>query len=185
MPHARLMSPPVRICLIMLLGTVHPAQAQIDTLWTRVLSTSGSETVNAIIQTGSDYIIAGTQRLSTNKDHGYLLKVDATGQVLWTQTYTTQEHGLELWDVVQTSDGGYFLVGEQQRSSREGFDFPSVAYYAKTDAEGHLIWENVFQFQQFHNTGFRTVTPSAGGGFVAGGYIKGGRPLPCSRHLMS
>ena len=96
-------------------------------------------------------------------------------QVIWTQTYSTQEHGLELWDVVQTSDGGYFLVGEQKRSSSEGFDFPSVAYYAKTDAEGHLTWEDVFQFQQFHNTGFRTVTPSAGGGFVAGGYIEGGR----------
>ena len=161
------------------LCAVLPARAQIDTLWTRTLGADGSEAASTIIKDGADFVIAGTRLFdpedSFGKGDSYLVKVDAEGRLVWQQTYPATGLGVEMEDVVRTSDGGYLLVGERYTRSSEGFDHPSTAYYLKVKGDGEMAWEKTFQFGQFHNTGFSTVTRSTQGGFIAGGYIEGGR----------
>jgi hypothetical protein len=66
------------------------------------------------VQPTSDggYVIAAQQGIYANRDEeGYLVRTDATGIVRWTMPFTASGYFGVTWGVLQTSDGGYVVVG--------------------------------------------------------------------------
>jgi uncharacterized repeat protein (TIGR01451 family) len=90
--------------------------------------------------TNGGYILAGETNSFGSGDYDvYLVKVDPSGSLEWSFTF-----GGPLDDgaasVVQTSDGGYILVGWTQSFGAGGWD----TYVVKTDSYGNFEWEETF-----------------------------------------
>lgn len=81
------------------------------------------------------YIVIGTtQSFGVGGSDVYVIKTDAWGNELWSQTYgDTLDEGGE--SILQTPDGDYVIVGHQS-SSGNGGDI----YLLKIDAQGNEVW---------------------------------------------
>ncbi len=120
------------------------------------------------VQTTSDggYIITGrTLNFGVIRStiSVYLLKIDNTGNLQWSNTYgyTGSDHG---YSVQETTDGGYIIAGLTQRSGT-GDD----VFLIKTFNNGNLDWS-----KQFHNPnggiehGYSLQQTTDGGYIIAG-----------------
>ncbi len=83
-----------------------------DTLWTRTFGGTGDDQGNSVWQTtDGGYIITGrTGSYGAGYDDVYLVKTDASGGVLWTETYGGAGYD-RGYSVQQTGDGGYVIAG--------------------------------------------------------------------------
>lgn len=108
-----------------------------DTVWTRSYGGPGDEIARSVIETADGgFVIAGrTQSIGDNTWNIYLLKTGADGRDVWVKTYgqTDRDFGMS---VIQTSDGGYALVGGTMGADGETYDI----YLVKTDADGNEAW---------------------------------------------
>lgn len=108
-----------------------------DTIWTRTFGGPGDEIARSVIETGDGgFVIAGkTQSVGNKNWNVYLLKTDSGGKKTWVKTYGETEMDFAK-AVIQTSDGGYALVGATMGANGETYD----AYFIKTDADGNRKW---------------------------------------------
>lgn len=137
------------------------------------------EEARAIISTqdGGYAIIGSTASMNgdvsdkTDESFDYwVLKFNANDELEWNKTYggSSNDHG---YDIVQTSDQGYVILGYSQSNDgdvSQNFGL-SDAWVAKLDAQGNLLWEKSFGFVG-GDTGF-IVTPSNDGGFLLTGLL--------------
>jgi hypothetical protein len=131
-----------------------------DTLWTRTYGGSGADYAVSVKQTVPDggYIMAGYTTSFGEGGDVYLIKVNSSGDTLWTKSYGSAD-----WEVGssvdQTSDGGYIIAGW---TNFFGAGLQDV-YLIRTDASGETLWtkthggsggENSFSVQQTSDGGF-------------------------------
>ena len=135
-------------------STTKDQDIEIDFITT--LGGSKNESAQAIINTtdGGYAILGHAQSMDgdvttkSNESYDYwLLKYDATNQLEWQKTYggSADDRGADL---IQTSDGGYVIVGKSKSNDFEvsenaGFD---DFWVAKLDSNGSVSWENSFGF---------------------------------------
>ncbi|MEZ4827746.1 MAG: hypothetical protein R3C61_15900 [Bacteroidia bacterium] len=81
------------------------------------------------------YIMVGTNNYFPGGGVAYLIKTDYRGDTLWTRGYNVLGPSETGSRVMQTSDGGYLVLGE-----RKPIATPHI-YYMKTDAAGNLLWD--------------------------------------------
>jgi hypothetical protein len=67
-----------------------------------------------------------------------LMKTDTLGIMQWNKTYEIDAWGFGLTDVIQTSDGGYALVGSVSYSNDDDI------WLVKTDANGNMLWNKTY-----------------------------------------
>ena len=91
-----------------------------------------------------------------------LVKVNASGAVQWNQTYGGTDYDY-AYSVIQTSDGGYAMVGETNSSGAGGSDF----WLIKTDTTGNMQWNKTYGGTGA-DTGVAVVQNSDGGYALAG-----------------
>ena len=136
-----------------------------DTLWTRRYGGGLSDMGYSVDLTDDGgFIIAGnTMSFGAGDYDVYLIKTDSMGNVLWTKTYGGGG-GEEGWDVEQTSDGGYIVVG--RISSFGGTD--NDIYLIKTDTNGDTLWTKTYggSGQDYG----RAVLQTEDGGYLVVGY---------------
>ncbi len=132
----------LKICCVLMIQmmSIHLLVAQSPTYFTKTYAAGEAMSMIAVHDSvhGTCYVIAG---ISGGFDgNGFLMKVDAYGDTLWTRSYGSS--GYEIINAVkQTADHGYILVGE-------GADHVSGVYPAlviKTDANGDLEWSHSYQ----------------------------------------
>lgn len=84
---------------------------------------------------GGFLVLAETDSFGAGQRDLYVLKLDASGDLAWSETYGGA--GIE-WakDLIPVSDGAFLLVGETD-SFGESFD----AYVIKVDENGAVLWE--------------------------------------------
>ena len=89
------------------------------------------------------YAVVGTGAMSGSSINGVLLvKTDKYGDIQWEKEYSDTTGTVEGNWVIQTSDGGYAIVGDYARySGPGGWDF----LFIKTDAAGNQQWMKTFQ----------------------------------------
>jgi hypothetical protein len=117
----------------------------------------------SIAPVGQDYIIAGDVSSSVDaKSNAYLARVDGSGNVVWEQTFGSNQHD-ELHCVVPTTDGGFILAGWTLAAIIRGSD----AYLVKTSAAGVVEWERTFGGDSF-DEGYGVATTSEGGYLLVG-----------------
>lgn len=133
-----------------------PKDQDIEIDFITTLGGSKNESAQAIINTtdGGYAILGHAQSMDgdvttkSNESYDYwLLKYDATNQLEWQKTYggSADDRGADL---IQTSDGGYVIVGKSKSNDFEvsenaGFD---DFWVVKLDSNGSVYWENSFGF---------------------------------------
>ena len=111
-----------------------------DTLWTRSYGDSIQQGIFETVSQTSDggYIFAGETQHTSTSSRINLTKTDANGNRLWTKFYGYIGFN-KAWNVKQTSDGGYILVGNGTGAfSNDGI------IVVKTDSLGNEYWGNTY-----------------------------------------
>jgi hypothetical protein len=105
---------------------------------------------------------------TTNVNDYWLLKLDAEGQLEWNKTYggSKDDRGQS---VIQTTDGGYAMVGYAMSSDGDGSNNEGFHdnWILKIDALGELEWEKSFGFSG-HDHSYDLVQTADGGFFFVG-----------------
>lgn len=108
------------------------------------------------------YVVAGyTYSFGAGQTDAWLLKLDATGNIAWQETYGSATYD-GARSVQPTSDGGYVVAGLRQFGAPD-----NDAWVFKVDASGNLLWQRTYG-----GTGddfAYSVRSTADGGYVAGG----------------
>lgn len=132
--------------------------------------TYSDEYVASIVQTSDGgYALAGYATTAQVQNGRYesdfwLAKVNSTGTQLWTKTFG-RTGDTEAYSVIQTSDGGYALVGKSNAYSDAGeYDFMLV----KTDSSGNQQWLKTFGGAGGDSEAKSVVQTSDGGYVLAG-----------------
>jgi len=73
----------------------------------------------------------------------FLIKTDSHGYMQWSKTYGGKydDQGVS---VQQTSDGGYIIVGEKQKTEFDYFGTDYDVYLIKTNSNGQVLWEKTY-----------------------------------------
>ncbi len=120
------------------------------------------EAWSVIQNSDGDFIAAGYTYSFGEGLKYYLLKVDASGALVWENVY-----GMTLYQrahsVVQTSDGGYAIFGG---TGTYPTDFN--VYLVKTDSEGTLEWERSYGDANFHDYGYGGIQADDGAYVIVG-----------------
>ncbi len=112
---------------------------------------------------GGYIITGGTESFGAGNEDVYLIKIDATGSQLWSQTFGGSD-GDWGCDVEQTSDGGYIIVGYTWSLSA-GI---SSIYLIKTDEEGIEEWSQTLGGSDW-DVG-KSVKQTSDGGYIIAGF---------------
>ncbi len=104
------------------------------------------------------YVIAGDFQQTNNSSDIYMLKINASGELIFEHTFSnnladSDEFGNEI---KPTLDGGFIIVGTTSNPDgiKNGpFDF----YLVKTDSEGNLQWQRTRGFENSAETGNSVV----------------------------
>jgi hypothetical protein len=109
--------------------------------WQNTYGGSGTEQVYQVIATSDGgYAIAGyTFSYGAGKADFWLVKTDASGEMEWSQVYGGAKFEIP-YSVVETSDGGYALVGFTESFGATKTDF----WLVKTDASGNMLWNKKY-----------------------------------------
>ncbi len=123
---------------------------------------------NSIQQTSDDgYIATGTTGPHNGPHSLWLVKIDSTGGQEWEKTFSRSiddfSEGRSVWP---TNDRGYVIVGYS-----ESPDIGGDAWLIKTDSEGTIQWDRVFNASHYDYLEFGQQTND-------GGYIMIGRTYP-------
>lgn len=145
--------------------------------WIRSFGGSGDDTAQSVIQTlDGGYAVLGFSNSrdgdlvgkTTEVNDYWLLKLDTEGNLLWSRTYggSKDDRGQS---VIQTSDGGYAIVGyamsdDGDGSNNEGFH---DNWILRLDTTGGILWEKSFGFSG-HDHSYDVIETSDGGFFFSG-----------------
>ncbi|MDI6839323.1 MAG: T9SS type A sorting domain-containing protein [bacterium] len=109
--------------------------------WERTYGGINSDVGCSVVQAqDGDYIIAGaTSSYGVGGEDVWLIKTDATGNILWTRTYGGAGNDVGL-SIMQTLDSGYIVAGITN-SYGAGLD---DIYLIKTNSNGDLVWTKTY-----------------------------------------
>ncbi|MCK6693733.1 MAG: PQQ-binding-like beta-propeller repeat protein, partial [Thermoanaerobaculia bacterium] len=116
-------------------GGIVRTDANGNLLWTRIYRPSNNldwETAGLVNTPDGNFVIAGRNRPNTGDTKAYLLKIDASGQLIWSKQYGGP--GLEsLSDVRALTSGDLLWTGRTTSAGSGSGDI----YVLKTDADGY------------------------------------------------
>lgn len=127
------------VLLLLLFSALNWAQTKI--VFDRHYGGTKNDRAEAI-QTTTDgcYIVVGsTESFGAGSSDIWLMKLNEKGDKIWEKTYGGV-HNEKAFDVKQTKDGGYIIVGYTETASNGGADVLLV----KTDADGNKKWETKY-----------------------------------------
>lgn len=111
-----------------------------DSLWSQFYGGPQDERCVASLVVNDELIIAGsTNSYGAGYRDFWLLKTTLEGDSLWSRTYGGPSDD-ECTNIMQTSDGGFLLVGYTQSWDSRGRDI----WLLKTDAAGDSLWSRIY-----------------------------------------
>jgi len=146
--------------VLLSLPSVGSAEAS-SVMWSRTYGGPGNERAHSLVETsdGGFAIVGQTTSFGASKISIWLIKVDASGNMEWQQTYGGK--GLELVSsLIATPDGGYAIAGTTE-SFGDNFDF----WLIKTDELGNVEWSKTYLFGEAC-----ALVATSDGGYAIAGY---------------
>ena len=136
-----------------------------DSLWSRTFGGGNWDTPYGIVRTadGGYALFGNTNSFGAGEQDMWLIKTDANGGGLWSQTYGSDgyENG---YRIAPMSDGGFILCGSTDSLAAWG---EQDAWLVRTDAFGDTLWTGAFG-GQFGDMVF-SAEQTMDGGVIAGG----------------
>jgi dipeptidyl aminopeptidase/acylaminoacyl peptidase len=130
-----------------------------------------------LILTSDGYILLSCiQSMDDGPRGAVLIKVDLDGNEVWSKLLREPGVGNEFWDVMEDADGGYVMAGTlfpgggnaQQAKLRQGL-------VIKTDPDGEVLWQYVFDEDEYRMVVLSSAVVLPGGGYIfVGGAIRNG-----------
>ncbi len=142
-----------------------------DEIWSQVWEKEGVQGGNALLPTADGgYIIAGIFiSLENGSGMDFLFqKIDGEGVEIWDKTIHDESMEGYAIDIIETSDGGYVLVGMSMRNGRGGI--PLI----KIDGQGDVVWVRNLVEGRGNKAGMKVFQASDGGYVIAGMTNEGG-----------
>lgn len=143
--------------------------------WKKTLGGSKSDEGYAIRQTSDNgYIISGCTNSTdgdaavTHSGEGdyWIVKTDESGNIQWQKSYGGNNFDIS-YDVIQTSDGGYIVIGEAHSSDGDvltGGYLGNNIWVLKLDVSGNIQWKRAYGGNN-DDRGF-TIVETPDGGFI-------------------
>lgn len=124
-----------------------------EQIWSIRLNSTNSVTdfnFNQAIQTvDSCFLLVGNAYNDSDSQYeGYLLKLNQSGDTVWTRTFTTNSLSSiefdesDIFSIVQQSDSSFVFVGT---AGPHDDDLDQRMLLGKIDFNGELVWSNVFE----------------------------------------
>jgi hypothetical protein len=128
---------------------------------------------NGVIQWSQTYAGQGANSVVQSGDGGIvfavdfpgafgLMKIDTSGNLLWSQSFAALWSLASAQSVIQTSDGGYALAGWMLDNDTG----TKAAWLIKTDASGIKLWDQIIEGVRVYSV----IQTAAGGYAMAGDY---------------
>jgi len=151
--------------------------------WENTIGGSSSDYLYIASQTfDGGYILGGTSYSNISGDKTedsngssdyWILKLDEFGVIQWQNTIGGEEYD-QLWDITQTSDGGYIIggysisdiSGDKTENSNGGIDY----WIVKLNASGNIQWQNTIGGND--SDIFKSLAETTDGGYIIGGTSK-------------
>ena len=119
-------------------------------VWQKCLGGTGGETARSIAMTSDGNYMIGASSSSNDGDVAsakgaedfWFVKMNPSGNIIWQKTYGGSRNE-ELFDIKQTSDGGYVAVGTSESFDKDLNCNAGVRdmWIIKTAADGTLQWQ--------------------------------------------
>jgi len=134
-----------------------------DLSWNKTWGGIGADMGISLVQTsdGGYAVTGGTDSYGAGNDDMALVKYDSAGNLSWSKTWggTNYDYGKSL---VQTSDGGYAVIGQTRSFGAGGDDM----FLAKYDTTGNLSWSKIWG----SDGGFvESLAQTSDGGYIVTG----------------
>ena len=107
--------------------------------WSKTYGGPGGYSSAEAISITSDcgYVVAGWTWIASAGAHDFwILKLNATGEIIWQNTYGTEGYD-EPKSIQQTKDGGYIVAGSGAFSGQTSID----PWIIKLDSKGQVVWQ--------------------------------------------
>jgi PGF-CTERM protein len=133
--------------------------------WQRTIGGIGRDEAYSTIQTSDGgYIMVGTtESYGAGSYDFWLVKTDAKGIEQWNRTFGCEDLEEDI-SFLQTSDGGYIMVGTTRPLLTGSYNLRLV----KTDAKGIEQWNRTFGEEDYDDTAPSIRQASDGGYIIAG-----------------
>jgi len=137
--------------------------------WDKTFGGERNDVGKSIIQTSDGgYAIGGVKDLGPfdGQEDFYLIKTDASGNEEWSKTFG-ESNVDQLWDIIESSDGGFALVGSNQcvgdcTGNRD-------VWLIKTDSKGNEEWNRKLDLDNRDDVGL-SLKQTADGEYIISGY---------------
>jgi len=112
-----------------------------ERLWSRSYGSGEGAQSSSLIQTSDGgFALAGiSESFNTGRSDFLLVRTNSDGDSLWSCTYGG-EAAEECYTAIQTSDGGFALVGSTNSFGAGESD----TYFVRTDPNGNVIWSRTY-----------------------------------------
>jgi hypothetical protein len=150
------------LSLIILLVSQIYAQAQFE------VAIGGPSCDNGwyVIQTtDGGYVLCGNSQVSTDPFDMYIVKLDSTGVLQWTQK-VGGANGEWAYSIVQSSDGSYLAAGFTGSYGAGGQDM----YIVKLSSGGNFLWSKTIRGSLQDNA--ESIKQTSDGGFIIAGFTR-------------
>jgi len=154
-----------KLLLLFIWGLLFNSGIMAQITFERTYGGTDSYSCYSVVQTSDGgYLAAGSiNHIATGNMDVYLLKTDAYGDTIWTQTYDRQNTDIGF-SVQQTSDGGYIITGYTGNWP----DFKALLI--KTDATGDTLWTRAYTCGIIAGYFGKSVQQTSDGGYIITGY---------------
>ena len=136
-----------------------------ELVWAQTFGGSYGDYATSIVQTSDGgYAVAGTtESYGAGSADFWVLKLDGSGELVWAQTFGGS-YGDYATSIVQTSDGGYAVVGTMESYGTGSADFRVI----KLDGFGELVWDKTFGGS--YGDDATSIVQTSDGGLCCDGY---------------
>lgn len=136
-----------------------------DTLWTKLYgSSTGNDMARSVIQTtDGGFAIAAETQGGAGAIDAVILKIDATGNLLWSKAFGGNKDDLGHC-LIEMNDEGLLLAGQALSYSANNYD---EIFLVKTDKDGNLLWSKTLSGGSGEVA--RRISKTSDGGFVISG----------------
>lgn len=132
-----------------------------DIIWEKTFDTGRDDISTDLIAVSDGYVICGYSYVPYFDSDFYIAKTDLDGNLDWETIYGEPNYSEQAYDIVQSSNDGYFVVG-RKRSNRYG------GFILKLDSQGNDISERLILNPDF-SFWFTNIVQSIDGNYVITG----------------